>query len=242
MKKELIQNIREGVLDCNNQELFFKTLIRGFLLDINKHIKIRNNPVPHKILGTGDDIMFLEKKGYDYSKEPLENTNEDYIYDVIPRCIVNPEDISIDGSQITSPYSRGEFQLKYDDELYTLSAEFRRIPLTMNIDLKYYVDSFNDLMELVQQIISKLIFIKNFYITYMGQAIACSYKVPESLSPEKIMELDGSFSENKQKTLNLTIELISNIPIFNEKSVVSTDTLITNCDPPRKGNAYNINI
>ena len=61
----VVNDLRNGVLDVNIQELFVSSLIKGLLYNLNKDIKIRNISVPHMILHTGDDRMWLETKGYD---------------------------------------------------------------------------------------------------------------------------------------------------------------------------------
>lgn len=238
----VVDDIKNGVLDCNNQESFFGTLLKGLLIDLKKYIKIRNTPVPHMILHTGDEQMYLENKGQNFGIEPGEVSNEDYIYNIVPRCVVNPSGVSVDVAQITSPYARGLLQIEKDDNLYTLSGEVRRMPITLNVDLKYLVDTYGDMLELMQQIVTKFMFVKTFDIVYLGQTIKCSYKIPESLDAENIMELDGTLQESRNRTLSLQLEVLSNIPIYNERSIENMDTLITNCKPPKKNNAYTIKI
>lgn len=237
----IIEDIKNGVLDCNNQELFFKKVIKGLLINLNEEIKIRNISLPHISYGLGDELYFLLKKGYDHSKEPGENTNEDYIYSTIPRCMVNPQNIDILADQLSSPYTRGELIYQTDDNIYTLSAEFRRMPIKLSCELKYYTDTYTDMLELVQQIISKMMFVRVFNITYMGQVIKCSYKVPDSFQDEHTFEFSGDMNDNVAKTLSLSIEIETCMPVYNNKSVMNAANIITNCDPPKRGNAYNIN-
>lgn len=216
----IIDKIRQGALDVNVQELFISILIKGLLYNLNNDIKIRNIPVPHFILHTGDDRMWLETKGYNASIEPITISNENSVYSIIPKCIVTPNSIDLDTNQLTSPYSIGSFQYACNDDIYTMHGEFRRIPLKLNIDLKYYTDSYTDMLELVQYIISNLSFIRTFDIMYMGQKIKCSYKIPDNFGSEHTMELDGSITDNREHNLNLSIEVESNIPIFNNKTVM----------------------
>ena len=67
---ELITKIRKGEIDINNQDLFFSILIKGLLLKLDDDISIRGGFIPHFILHTGDDTMWMNMKGYDFSKEP----------------------------------------------------------------------------------------------------------------------------------------------------------------------------
>lgn len=226
----VVNDIRNGVLDVNIQELFVSSLIKGLLFNLNKDIKIRNISVPHMILHTGDDRMWLETKGYDASIEPLTISNENNVYSIIPKCIVTPSSIDLDINQLTSPYSIGtlQYEVKSGDNMgvYALSGEFRRMPIKISVDLKYYTDSYTDMLELIQYIISNLVFIRTFNIVYMGQKIKCSYKIPENFGEEHTMEIDGAVSENREHSLNLSIEVESNIPVFNNKTIAPAHLVI----------------
>lgn len=212
--------IRKGSLDINVQELFFSTLIKGLLYNLNKEIKVRGNIVPHFILHTGDDRMWLETKGYNASIEPLQISNENAVYSIIPKCLVTPGSIDLDGGQLTSPYSIGSLVYSNDEGTYTFSGEFRRIPLKLSVDLKYYTDSFTDMLELIQYVISNLSFVRTYDIVYMGQKIKCSYKIPESFSDEHTMDLDGAVSDNREHNLSLSVEVETNMPIFNNRTIM----------------------
>lgn len=228
---KMANKIRSGALNVNVQELFFKSIIKGLLIDLNNEILIRNKAVPHYIVHTGDDRMYLEARGYDFSQEPgIQSNEKDTIYSITPRCVVNPGGISLDASQLTSPYSKGVIQLEIDDKeyagLYTFSAEFRRMPVKISVDLTYHVDSYTDLLELTQYIISSFGFIRSYDISYLGQKIKCSYKIPEAFDGEHQMDIDGTFSDSREHKLSLSIELETNMPIYDNKTIVSTDNII----------------
>ena len=61
---------------------------------------------------------------------------------------------------------------------------------------------------------------------YMGQKIKCSYKIPENFGEEHTMELDGAMTDNKNHSLTLSLEVETNMPIFNNKTIMPS-TLIT---------------
>lgn len=222
--------IRRGEIDINNQSLFFSIIVKGLMRKLQDDLTIRNIAIPHIILNTGDDLMYLELKGHDQSKEPYEITNEDYIYNVIPRCMVNPKGINLIPDQLTTPYSRGILQYENEDSINTYNAEFRRMPLTMSMEMSYYVDTYTDLLELTQKLISKLSFIQTYYVTYMGQSILCSYRIPESLEGDFSITLDGAYSDNKSRKLSVNIELETNFPIFNNRSIIQADNIIKKID------------
>lgn len=222
----LIEKIRTEEIDINNQEMFFSSVIKGLMLRLNKDISIREQKVPHIIINTGSDALYLERKGHDISIEPTQVSNEDYIYNIVPRCIVTPGGIDLLTDQLTNPYSLGQFQYENEETVLSLTAEFRRLPVKLNVDLKYMTDSYRDLLELTQQILTKLSFIQTYNITYMGQLIQCSYRIPESFSGEYMTELDGFTTESKNKTLTISLELETNLPVISPKTIMSSDMYI----------------
>lgn len=224
--KAVVNKIRRGEIDINNTSSFFGVLIKGMINSLNGEVLIRKESVPHFILHTGDDLMYLMNKGQDMSVEPREVSNEDYIYNQIPRCIVTPGSIDLVPDQLTSPYAYGNLQYEDEDSVYSLAAEFRRMPIKMNFDLKYYTNSYSDSLELFQQIMSKLVFVRTFFITYMGQTIMCSYKIPESYEEEHMVDIDGTTTDSKYRTTSLSIEVETNMPVYAAQTVVSTDSII----------------
>lgn len=223
----MINNIINNKIDINNQELFFSTLIKGLMLRLDDDISIRGISVPHIIVHTGNDAMYLEEKGYNFAIEPETISNENYIYNIIPRCVVNPGGIDLLIDQLTNPYILGRLQYDDGENLHELVGEFRRVPLKMSVSLKYYTDTFRDMLELVQQIITKLSFVRTFDITYMGQLITCSYKIPEAFSHERMMDMDGTTQDGKARTLSLDIEVETNIPVYNPQTIMDPGKTIS---------------
>ena len=225
-KQKIIDSIRRGEIDINNQSLFFPIIIKGLLVKLNEQIRIRDKKIPHFIIHTGDDTMYLSVKGQNAAIEPLEISNEDYVYNPVPRCIVTVNGLNLETDQLTNPYIHGQLQYETNDELYTLVGEFRRIPLRLTVSCKYYVDSWGDLMELSQCIISKLAFIQTYNVSYMGQSIRCSYNIPTSLDGEYMTELDGTTQDNKLRTIELSLEVESNFPVWEPRTIINSDNRI----------------
>lgn len=215
----VVAKLRKEELDCNDSQLFFSTLIKGLMVDLNNLIKIRNVPVPHIMINTGDDTMWLLEKDYNHSKEPFENTNEQYIYNVVPRCIVNVTSLDMEPDQLTNPYSRGQFQFEHEDRLYTLSAEFRRMPVKVQVTLKYVLDTFRDVLEMMQHVCCKLAFVRTFKFVYLGQTISCTYKIPESVEDQHMAEISGDVTESRDRTVDLTLEVESNLPVYSSPTI-----------------------
>lgn len=221
--KELKEAILEGRIDVNAQQIFFRTLIRALLTNLNSTVSVRDIDIPHMIVNTGDDKMYLAVKGQDISVEPGEVSNENYVYNVIPRCIVTPGTITLLFDQLTSPYARGTFSL---DDGSNFNAEFRRMPLKMSFNLKYYFDSFTDALEATQSIISNFAVVKLFSFAYLGQKIECSYSIGDTYNIEKNLEFDGLSADAKYRTIEFDIEVESNFPIFYNRSVIENTEYI----------------
>ena len=224
--KILWEKLRSRNIDINNIEPFLPIITKGFIYKLNQNLIIRNIHIPHYILNTGDDIMYLEPKGQDQSIEPIENSNENFIYSQIPRCMVQPAGLNIQTDQLTSPYSYGNFQVGIEDMIYEFRAEFRRIPIVMNYSLKYYFDSYTDALNTTQQIIANLAFINNFSVIYLGQKIMCSYKIPDDYETEYMMEFDGATTDQKNRTLALDLEVQTNMPIVYPETIVPANAYI----------------
>lgn len=234
MDTDLQNKIVKGEIDINNTELFVSSLLKALIYKLNEDIVMRNKTLEHFILNTGDDIMYLERKGYDHSKEPQEVTNENYIYNTVPRCIVNMDSINILDDQLTSPYTRGYFDLTYEDNTYGFNAEYRRMPMKLSVSLKYYLDSFTDALEVTQQIITKLLFIQNYKFSYMGQTMAATYKVPTDMTIDKNITFDGGTTDSKLRTIELELEVETNMPVYNPLTAIKNDNYISKL----QGNIY----
>jgi hypothetical protein len=226
MDLELQHKIVKGEIDINNKELFMGALFKALLNNLNSLMKLRDNTINHFVINTGDDIMWLENKGQDNSKEPYQVSNEEYVYNTIPRCIVNMGSIEVLEEQVTNPYTRGNFEIDYDDILRGFSAEFRRVPIKMSVDLKYYLDSFSDVLFVTQKIISEMLFIRTFKFEYLGQTIQASYKVPTAYSHDKNITFDGGTTEQKLRTIEISLDVETNIPVFDERTAIDLDNSI----------------
>ena len=83
-KQSLIQDIRSGKIDINNQELFFSILIKGLMTKLDDNIKIRGIEIPHIILHTGDSTIYQFETNKNHSGD-ISSMEE--IYNIIPRCM-----------------------------------------------------------------------------------------------------------------------------------------------------------
>lgn len=227
MDKNLRHKIETREIDINNQSLFFSTLIKGLVWNLHKDLTIRKGVIPHFFLNTGNDEMYLEVKGQDQSKAPFETINENYVYNSIPRCILDMSSIEVEEDQLTNPYTRGHFDMEVDEMIRGFNAEFRRLPIKLSVSLKYYLDTFTDMLELTQQILTHLIFIKSYKFEYMGHTITATYKVPTNIGHEKNITFDGGTTDSKFRIVSLDLEVETNLPVFDEKTVIGNEETIS---------------
>lgn len=216
---DIVKYFEENNIDPNNQQNFFSILIKALMLELYGMMKIRGVPIPHMIMNTGDDTIYLMEKEHDFNVEPCEVSNEQYIYNIVPRGVVSLGSIDTAPDQLSNPYSRGIFQIEFDNQLHTLTGEFRRIPLKLAVTVKYIMDSFTDSLELCQHVVTKLAYIRTFKFVYMGQTLIASFKIPDGWQDEHQMELTGDTRESRNRTVELALEVESAIPVFAERTI-----------------------
>lgn len=218
--KELVNKIRNLEIDPNNLQNFFSLTIRSLLVDLNGLMKIRNISVPHMIVNTGDDEMWLIAKGYDASQEPCDITNEHNIYMQVPRGVLNVSSVDSMPDQLSNPYVRGQFQCEIDNELFTLNGECRRMPIKIQTEIQYFMPSYNDVLEMIQNFYTKLVFLRTYKFSYLGQVIMASYKMPDSVSDEHQTELTGTTDGDRNHKVSFNLEIETNIPVYEPRTVV----------------------
>lgn len=224
--KTLQERINRGEVDINNQEMFITTCLKALIFELNHNLKLRDKDIPHMILNTGDDIMYLEVKGQDHAIEPLHISNENYVYNTVPRCMVDVGSVEMLYDQLTNPYTRGCFDIEHEDRVYGFTAEFRRMPLKISVSLKYYLDSFMDAMSVTQQVISNLAVVRRFTFTYMGQTIQATYSLPSSSDVDKNITFDGGTTDSKLRSIEYSIEVETNYPVFDSRTAIEGSRMI----------------
>lgn len=225
-ENEILTRIRTYDIGINDRISFIASTIRALIQSLEAHVTLRGKHIHHEIMNTGDDTVWLMNKGYDYSKEPYEISNEDWIYEEQPHCHLVVGSVDTQPSELTSPYARGNFQIEQDGQLYTLSAEVRRMPLKINVQLRYELDSYNDMLELAQVIIANVAYVQTFKFIYAGQVIAGSYKTPEAIDGQHTTELDGTTSESKNRTIEISLEVETTMPVYNPRTVTGSSMIL----------------
>ena len=207
----------------NRDERFFSIVIKGLLSWLNRNIVLYNKSINHFIFNTGSSYLYMESNGYEFNLS--ETTGEDTMYMTLPRCLVEISDISFPMEELTSPYARGNYERRNGNMLCGYNAEIRRLPIELDLNLKYYLSNFNETIILLQELIDKIIFQKYYKINYLGQVIQCSIEFPGNTTPE-LNKIDMASPDPNQRNITLSIKICTNYPIINERTEIPTDKVI----------------
>jgi len=207
----------------NRDERFFSIVVKGLLSWLNRNIVLYNESINHFIFNTGSSYLYMESNGYEFNMS--ETTGEDTLYMTLPRCIVEISDINFPTEELSSPYARGNYERRSGNMLCGYNAEIRRLPIEMNLNLKYYLSNFNETLILLQELVDKIIFQQYFNISYLGQIIQCSIEFPGDVNPE-INKIDMTSAEPNQRNITLSIKVCTNYPLINERTEIPTDKVI----------------
>ena len=180
----------------NRDERFFSILLKGALNWLTQNIILYNRPILHFIFNTGSSYMYVESNGYEFSWN--ETSGEDSLYMQTPRCLVELGDISVVTEELSNPFSYGSYERLNGGNIKGFQSEIRRLPLEINLSLRYVLSNFNESIILVQELIDKILFQRYFNITYLGQIIKCSIEFPNS-SKIEINKIDMTSPEVNQK-------------------------------------------
>ena len=207
----------------NRDERFFSIVIKGLLSWLNRNIVLYNKSINHFIFNTGSSYLYMESNGYEFNLS--ETTGEDTMYMTLPRCLVEISDISFPMEELTSPYARGNYERRNGNMLCGYNAEIRRLPIELDLNLKYYLSNFNETIILLQELIDKIIFQKYYKINYLGQVIQCSIEFPGNTTPE-LNKIDMASPDPNHRNITLSIKICTNYPIINERTEIPTDKVI----------------
>lgn len=204
--------------DCR----FFALVTKGLLSFMSKKLKMYDKPIKHYILSTGTEYLYVEANGYEYSW--YHTSGEETLYSVVPRCVVDFGDVSIQRDELSAPFSRGYYERESEGMIKSYSAEIRRLPITINFTFHYTLSNFNESIILIEEILNKLIYQKYFSINYLGNQIPCSIEIPDSA---KISYNKVDFgTTDKNKTIDFNIVLRTVYPLINERTEIEATKVI----------------
>lgn len=209
----------------NRDERFFAVLLKGLIAWLNQNIILYNKPINHFIFNTGSSYMYVEKNGYEFKWS--ETTGEDQMYMHLPRCVIEMQGINIPTEELSQPHCRSTYERRDGKDIKAFNAEIRRMPVELNVELKYTLANFNETIVLLQELLDKIVFQKYFNITYLGKVIECSIELPLDYTTE-INKIDMTSPEMNQKNITLSVKICSNYPIVNTRSEIRANQIIHN--------------
>lgn len=209
----------------DRDDRYFALLLKGALSWLTRNIVLYDKGIRHFIFNTGSAYMYLESNGYEFSWN--ETSGEDQVYMHMPRCIVEIGNITVPTEELTAPFVRGVYERRLEDgSVQGFNAEIRRLPIELNLTLKYVLSNFNESIVLLQELIDKIIFQRFFRIVYLGQVIDCSIEFPNDFTTQ-INKIDMTSAETNQKNIELSVKICSNYPIVNEKTETPNSNIIS---------------
>ena len=135
----------------NRDERFFAVLLKGLIAWLNQNIILYNKPINHFIFNTGSSYMYVEKNGYEFKWS--ETTGEDQMYMHLPRCVIEMQGINIPTEELSQPHCRSTYERRDGKDIKAFNAEIRRMPVELNVELKYTLTNFNETIVLLQELL-----------------------------------------------------------------------------------------
>ena len=209
-------------------ERFFSLVTKGALSWLNANLKMYGKSIKHFILNTGSSYMYLEDNGYEYNW--CETSGENYMYMETPRCLVKLGTFSIPTEELTMPYTNGVYERistaeKHKGQIMSYTAQMRRLPVEMEMQLNYVFSNFNESIIFVQELFEKIVFQRYFNIVYLGQTIQCSIEL-DGNTQIQVNELDLASAEPNRRTMEFNIKICTNMPIIYKISEYGAGNLI----------------
>lgn len=203
---------------------YFSIFIKGLLSWLNRNIVLYDKPINHFIFNTGSSYLYIEENGYKYTLNEV--SGEDQMYMKMPRCIVEMESVSIPTDELTQPYIRGTYERIVNNEIIGMNAEMRRLPVEMQLKLRYVLSNFNESIVLLEEIMDKMLFNQYFNITYLGQIIKCTIEWPTEQSIQ-INKIDMTSTDANQKSIEFSLKVSGYYPQINERTEARNDQIIS---------------
>lgn len=207
----------------DRDDRFFSILVKGLLNWLTRNIIMYNRPIRHYIKDTGSSYMYVETNGYEYKVNTV--TGEDWMYNEMPRCLVEIDSIDIPFEELTNPYSRGVYERLSGNDIKGFNAQIRRMPIEMSLNLHYILSNYNESLILIQELIDKVCFQQYFKIVYLGQIIQCSFEVPSNFNIQ-FNKIDMTSTETNQKQIDLQLKVCSNYPCIDERTEIGNENVI----------------
>lgn len=208
----------------NRDDRFFSVVMKGMINWLNHHIVMYDKPIPHFIYSTGSSYMYMESNGYEFSWN--ETSGEDQMYMQMPRCIIEIAGVNVPMEELTSPYAMGVYERRNGTSIQGFNANMRRIPIEIDINLKYVLANFNESIVLLEEIINSILFQRYYTVAFLGQALKCSIEFPANFNIE-LNRIDMTDTTTNQKNVQLQLKICTNYPSIDELTETPNSAIIS---------------
>lgn len=216
----------------NNENILSRSIIGGLLNIFNNQINYEqvwsaetsetiNVPVYYNMAG---DEKFMQNF-YTHYADCVPPTSIDGNFDVIPRGVITYLGSVIDPVRITSRFVQGSYLKEVDGQLQTYRSFLYYIPLNVNFDCEFWLDTQVTALK-VEQVIRE-VFYKTitFYVYYKGMRIGCSVGFPEDYTLEK--NIQYSFETDNKIKLKFSLQVEAYQPVFDPTTEVNANQYMT---------------
>lgn len=170
----------------------------AFVADLEKKLQHIIPNIPVFVMQTGDTSYYMDKK--------FNQTQNEEIYQKIPRFVINFEDIQYQTDQDTNKYNK--FTYKFEDEIYLASG--RRIAIMVPINTDFISSNFIKALENFE--ILNAIFISPNIFTYefLGNTFESAYTLATpSMEKPQLDAASGTRNISVKSQLELQIHLLT---------------------------------
>lgn len=208
----------------NRDDRFFSVIIKGMINWLNHHIVLYDKPINHFIYNTGSSYLYMETNGYEFSW--TETSGEDQMYMQMPRCIIEMTGINVPTEELTSPYTVGVYERRNGMNIQGFNANMRRVPIEIDINLKYVLSNFNESIVLTEELINNVLFQRYYTVAFLGQNLQCSIEFPQNFNIE-LNRVDMTDPTTNQKNVQLALKIFTNYPAIDESTEVPNNAVVS---------------
>ena len=148
-------------------------------------------------------------------------------YEVVPRGMVQLDNLSIDSSSITNKFVRSELVKEIDGKLKTVTVDVVYLPINMTFNTTVICSNNLEMLKLTESVMSKLYKATLFQVDLGMFRVQASMQVPDDYAQERLFE----FELNDKKEFNVTfpIEVKSFLPVLSGGILLSElyDAILT---------------
>lgn len=203
----------------NSDDVFFRAVTVGLLNFMSSKLQIWNvindqtyeYPVPFYYNASGDERfmqdIFQQHTLNDCITEKVVEGNTD----VIPRGHITLSNITVQASELSNRFVRGEWTKAVADELLTYNSPMNIIPLILNYDVEIHVDGQLMAFKLAQRIIQTFYKAYPFEFMWEGYALRGAVAFPEDIGKEDVYEF--SFGDDTTTKITFSLEVEAKLPV-----------------------------